>query len=196
MGSPSVLTAVQREQLLSKWSKSSGVDVDKLDVYQKGVVVAALAFLAFVGQVPALHRLVTYVLAHCGMGLSSTLIGAILGTTDRAVRQTRQYSPKEFWHRLQKAQRGRPAHKLQPEQVGPIARFLVENKQCSVAELLSFIEEQLGVRVDKVTLRRFMQRYGLGCLRGESVEGSPLLSEVQPTEGPWPSLTRRYASIT
>lgn len=91
---------------------------------------------------------------------------------------------KEFWKRLRQARRGRPPSKLKPEQVGLVARFLSENKRCTVAELLAFIRQSFGVQMDRLTLRRFLARYGLECLREESVAGTPLLSGAPSTQGP------------
>lgn len=144
------------------------------------MVVAALTFLGFAGGVVALRRMVAYLLAHCGMGLSSAVIGAVVGTSDRAVRKGRQYPPREFWQRLQQARRGHPPPKLRPEHVGLVAKFLSEHKQCSVAELLDFIEKSFGVTLERHTLRRFLERYGLGCLREESVVDTPLFWAARP----------------
>jgi len=186
MASPSSLSVAERERRLSEWSASSGVDMAGLDAGQRAVVVAALTFLSFAGGLSALRRMVAYLLSHCGMGLSSTLIGAVVGTTDRAVRKARQYPPREFWQRLQQAKRGHPPRKLRPEQVGLVAKFLSENKRCSVAELLAFIQQTFGVQLERHTLRRFLERYGLGCLREDAVVGSPLFSAARLMEAPSP----------
>jgi transposase len=184
MESPAVLGEAERQQRLSEWSASSGVDLALLDSDQRAVVVAALTFLGFVGGLAALRRMVAYLLAHCGMGLSSPVIGAVVGTTDRAVRKGRQYPPREFWRRLHKARRGHAPPKLRAEHVGLVAKFLSEHKRCSVAELLGFIHKSFGVILERHTLRRFLERYGLGCLREETVVGTPLFSAARPMEAP------------
>jgi transposase len=184
MKSPTALSQAERERRLKKWAAQNDVELSRLDALQRGVVLAALTFLGFVGEVAALRRVVAYLLSHCGMGLSSAVIGAVVGTTDRAVRKGRQAGPKEFWKRLRQQRRGRPPTKLQREQVGLVARFLAENKRCSVAELLEFIHQRLGVQVDRLTLRRFLKRYGLGCLREEAVVDTPLLPAAPSTEAP------------
>lgn len=184
MESPAVLGEAERRQRLSEWSASSGVNLAQLDSDQRAVVVAALTFLGFVGGLAALRRMVAYLLAHCGMGLSSTVIGAVVGTSDRAVRKGRQYPPREFWRRLRKARRGHAPPKLRAEHVGLVAKFLSEHKRCSVAELLGFIHKSFGVTLERHTLRRFLERYGLGCLREETVMGTPLFSAARPMEAP------------
>jgi transposase len=184
MKSPAALSQAAREKRLEKWAAESGVELSQLDAMQHGVVLAALMFLSYVKKVPALRQVVAYLLSHCGMGLSSTLIGAVVGTTDRAVRKGRAVAPKELWKRLRQARRGHPPTKLKREQVGLVARFLSENKRCTVAQLLAFIHQSFGVSMDRLTLRRFLARYGLGCLREETVAEAPLLSALPSTEGP------------
>ena len=184
MKSPAALSQAEREQRLEKWASESGVEMSLLDGMQRGVVLAALVFLSFVGGVAALRRMVAYLLSHSGLGLSSVIIGAVVGTTGRAVRKARQVAPKEFWKKLQKARRGHPAPKLRKEQVGPVAKYLSEHPGCSVAEVLGFIRQSFGVEMDRLTLRRFFKRYGLGCLKHSSVVDTPLLSGARPTEEP------------
>ncbi len=166
---------IERVRRLKKWSASSGADLTTLDSGQQWVIFCALTFLSFAEGVAPLRRMVAYMLSHCGMGLSTEVIGAVVGTTGRAVRKGRRFEPTEFWKRLQKLRRGHAPSKLSREQVGPVAKFLANNKKCSVAELLAFIKETFGVEMDRLTLRRFLKRYGLGCLREESVEDTPLL---------------------
>jgi len=165
----------QRDERLEEWAVATSVDLATLDAGQRWIIYAALSFLRFIGPVPALRRAVAYLLSHCDLALSSGVIGAVVGTTDRAVRKGRGFGPKEFWHRLQKARRGHAPPKLRRDQVGPVAKYLSEHKQCKVAELLEFIHTTFGVQMDRLTLRRFLKRYGLGCLREEAVQDTPLL---------------------
>src|SRR4051812_26496373 len=72
--------------------------------------------------------------------------------------------------RLRVQRRGHAPPKLHREQVGPVAKAY---KKCSVEDLLAFIKQKLGVEVDRLTLRCFLKRYGLGCLREEEVHHSP-----------------------
>ncbi len=182
--SPASESQAERERRLEKWAAQSGVELSQLDAMQRGVVLAALTFLAFVGEVVALRQVVSYLLSHCGLGLSAALIGKVVGTTDRAVRKGREARPKEFWKRLRLSRRGHPATKLKREQVGLVAKFLAENKRCTVNELLGFIHHSFGVSMDRLTLRRFLARYGLGCLREEAVAAPPLLSDAPSTQAP------------
>lgn len=180
------LREARRDELLAQWAEATGIDLDPLDAGQRWVIFAALSFLTFVGGVPALRRMVAYLLSHCGLELTSPVIGVVVGTTDRAVRKARGFAPREFWQRLQKARRGHKPPKLVREQVGPVAKYLSEHKECSVVELLDFIEQSFGVQMDRLTLRRFLKRYGLGCLREQFVDDSPLLPAAALTVAPSP----------
>jgi transposase len=175
------VTEAERDRQLEEWAAGHEVKLDGLDVGQKWVVYAALTFLAFTRGLAPLRRVVAYLLCHCGMGLSTALIGAVVGTTGRAVRNGQQFEPEQFWKRLRTLRRGHAPPKLRREQVGPVAKFLAANKKCSVAELLAFIEKKFDVRMDRLTLRRFLKRYGLGCLREEEVREAPFLPAAQPT---------------
>jgi transposase len=178
MHSQHVAREAGRDKRLTEWASLCSVDLTALDAGQQWVIFAALSFLEFVGRLAPMRRVVAYLLSHCRMDLASTVIGAVVGTTDRAVRKTRQVPARELWKRLREARRGHPPPKLRKEQVGPVAKFLAEHKRCSVAELLGFILETFNVQMDRLTLRRFLKRYGLGCLREDEVEDTPLLPDV------------------
>ena len=176
----------ERDRTLAEWAGERGIDLGVLADGQRWIVFAALRFLVFAGAVPPLRRFVGYVLSHCAMDLNAAVVAAVVGQTDRAIRKARQFKPSQFWQRLQKARRGHPRPKLLSEHVGPIAKFLAEHKECSVAELLGFIRESLSVEIDRLTLRRFLKRYGLGCLREDCISDAPLLPAVPSTAVPSP----------
>jgi hypothetical protein len=176
----------ERDRALAEWAGGRRLDLDDLSDAQRWVVFASLRFLVFAGPVPPLRRFVGYMLAHCDMDLSAPVAAAVVGQTDRAIRKSRRFKPTQFWQRLQEARRGHPQPKLLSEHVGPIAKFLAENKKCTVAELLGFISEKLGIDIDRLTLRRFLKRYGLGCLRENSVSDAPFLPDVPSTAVPSP----------
>lgn len=186
MQSRYALREARRDSLLAEWAGAVGIELAGCDTGQQWIIFAALSFLESVVKLAPFRRLVAYFLSHCGMDLGSAVIGAVVGTTDRAVRKARQFPAREFWQRLQKAKRGHPPPKLQRDQVGPVAKFLAEHKRCSVAELLGFIRQTFQVEMDRLTLRRFLKRYGLGCLREDAVENTPFLPAALPMEAPSP----------
>jgi hypothetical protein len=172
----------ERDVQLDHWSTEHRIGIDHLDEGQKWVVFVALQALAVIGSVEMLRRVVGYVLAHSGMHLGSTLIGALVGVSDRAIRYTQACSAAELAEQL-----GRPrthrAPKLGPEHAGPLASYLVTHPRARAADILAFIQSRFGVSMDRTTLHRYIVRYGLGCLRGQVHEDTPLLSERPSTEG-------------
>jgi transposase len=172
------------DRVLAEWAGARGVDLDALDTGQRWVVFASLQFLDFVGPLLPLRRVIAYVLSHCGMELTSPVVAAVVERGERAIRKARAFKPGQFWKRLREARRGHQRPKLSPEHVGPVARFLAEHRKCSVTELLEFINQSFGVTLDRLTLRRFLKRYGLGCLREERVSDAPLLPAAPSTAAP------------
>jgi transposase len=175
----------ERDRHLVKWATDTGVDLAKLDAGQQWVIYAALTFLTFIKGVAPLRRMVAYLLCHCGMGLSTSVIGAVVGTTDRAVRNSQQFKPPDFWKRLRILRRGHAPPKLRRVHVGQVAKYLAEHPKCLVADVLSFLAEKLLVKIDRLTLRRFLKRYGLGCLREHEVQDTPFLPAAPSTAGPF-----------
>lgn len=173
-----------RDRRLEEWTSLSGAAMTKLDGGQKWVIYAALTFLTFARGVAPLRRMVAYLLCHCGMGLSTSLIGAVVETTGRAVRNGQHFAPPDFWKRLRTLRRGHAPPKLRREHVGPVAKYLAEHRGCSVAQVLAFILDTFGVKMDRLTLRRFLKRYGLGCLKEAAVEDAPLLPATRPSAAP------------
>ena len=163
-----------RNEQLETWGDKHGIDVESLDEGQKWIVFAAAQILALVGGVRPLRRIVGYFLVHCGFDLGSTLIGALVETTDRNVRYHRSRTPEDLWQRVSSPARGHRAPKLSPEQAGPIAKYLVQHPGARVEAILQFISKDLGVEIDRLTLRRYLKRYGLGCLRDDKHDKAPL----------------------
>jgi hypothetical protein len=172
------------DRVLAEWAGARGVDLDCLDAGQRWVIFASLQFLDFIGPLPPLRRVVGYLLSHCGMELTSPVVASVIERGERAVRKARAFKPGQFWKRLREARRGHQRPKLSPEHVGPVARLLAEHQKCSVAEILDFIEQTFGVALDRLTLRRFLKRYGLGCLREKNVVDAPLLPAAPSTVAP------------
>jgi transposase len=160
--------------VLKRWGKRHDIQVQRLDEGQQWVVFAALQVVVVLGKLAPLRRLLAWVLAHSGMDLGSMVIGAITGVSDRAVRTTKALEPEEILHSVRTPSRGRGKAKLGPEHAGLVAKYLVEHPNAKVKEILAFIKKEFGVTMDRLTLRRYIHRYGLGCLRGETHTDAPL----------------------
>jgi hypothetical protein len=173
----------RQRQALAAWAKTRDIELTKLDDGQRWVVFAALQGLAFLGKLAPLRRVVGYLLAHSGMELGSTVIAAVVGVSDRSIRSTQALAPVALLGKTEHPVRGHQRPKLEAKDAGVVAKFLVEHPKAQVHDVLEFIGQALGVLVDRLTLRRFVGRYGLGCLRGEEVEPRPLFSGPRPGVG-------------
>jgi len=163
-----------RDEQLEQWCQEHAVNMSSLDEGQRWVVSVALMVLAVVGELKPLRRLLGYMLAHSGMGLGSSLIGSLIGVSDRAVRYTQAQSAHGMLEYLRDPKRGHAAPKLKPEHAGLIAKYLVEHPRAKAPQILQFVAEAFGVTMDRLTLRRYLKRYGLGCLREEKAHDAPL----------------------
>src|SRR6202011_5330732 len=56
---------------------------------------------------------------------------------------------------------GRPFGKLLPRYAGAIAAYLLGHPQASRADLLDFIDRPFSVRVSRIALYKFLNKYGL-----------------------------------
>jgi hypothetical protein len=173
-----------RNEVLELWAAGHDVKIEKLDDGQKWVIFAALAARdVFVG-IPALLRLLAYVLAHCGMDLSAPVIAAVASVSDRAIRTTKALSARELLESVRTPPRGRGIPKLGAIHVGAIAKLLFKNPKMQVHDILEFCSREFGIDIDRKTLRMFVKRYGLATFRDEEIADTPLFSEVPATEVP------------
>jgi len=161
--------------VLGVWASKHGIQLHRLDLGQQWVVFGALRLVAGLKGLAPLNRLVAYALAHSGMGLSASIIGAVTGVSARAIRTTKSLEPEQLLHSIRTKPRGRGSPKLGPECAGPIARFLVDHPGSTLEHILAFIQDHFDVTMDPSTVHRYLHRYGLGCLRNDSHTDAPLL---------------------
>jgi transposase len=173
---------VLRDQQLRDWAKAHRLDLERFDLGQQWVIFFALRVMAHLDRLAPLKRMLGFFLAHSGMGLGSGAIAAIIGVSDRAVRNTQVLDPPAMLRSVQQPVRGHRKAKLEAHHAGVIAKFLVEHPRALVQEVLDFITKELGITIDRLTLRRYVARYGLGCLREDVVTEAPLFSAELATE--------------
>jgi hypothetical protein len=173
-----------RAECLGSWAREHFVELRHLDDGQQWLVFAAISIGRAFEKIPPLMRLLAYAMAHSAMGLPAPVIAALTDVSDRAVRATKALTANELLHSVRTLPRGRGKPKLGPEHAGTVAKFLVEHPSSQVRDIIAFIRAELGVELDRKTLRVYLTRYGLGCLRGELLADSPLLSEAQTSEVP------------
>jgi hypothetical protein len=173
-----------RVSVLREWATAQEIDLARFDVGQQWVIFFALRVVTHLGTVAGLKRVVGYFLAISKMDLGSGTIAAIIGVSDRAVRSAQAMAPVAMLHSVQHPVGGHRKPKLEAHHAGVIAKFLVDHPRALVQEVLDFIKKELSVTVDRLTLRRYIARYGLGCLRGDLVTDTPLFSAEPATEEP------------
>jgi hypothetical protein len=175
------LKAAERETLrgsmVGEWAEAHGIDLSRFDLGQQWVIFFALGVIAHLGKVAGLKRVVGYLLAVSKMDLGSTAIAAIVGVSDRAIRNAQSLDPEAMLHSVQHPVGGHRKPKLEAHHAGVVAKFLVEHPRARVQDVLSFITQELSVTIDRLTLRRYIARYGLGCLRGDMVTNAPFFSD-------------------
>lgn len=164
----------RRDETLDKWVANQRVDLRRLDDGQRWVVFAALQSATKFSELQPLRRVLAYVLAHCEMAIPGAVSGVLTGVTDRSIRETRNLSPEELLHSVRTVPRGRGKPKLGPESAGVVAKYLVEHPRARSKDLISYVLETLGVELDRKTMRVYLQRYGLGCLRQDTHTNDPL----------------------
>src|SRR4051812_4593578 len=116
-------------------------------------------------------RLLGHFLLHAGTGLKLAQIARLLGISRPTASRQQDLSSKQAiqqahppnqptqqaHHRLD----GRPYGKLLPRYAGAIAAFLVKSPAASRAELIAFVFDTFGVRVSRIALYKFLEKYGL-----------------------------------
>ena len=165
---------VERDEVLGAWANNHEIRIHRLDEGQQWLVFAALQLIAVFGELAPLKRLLAYALAHSGMGLSASIIGTITGVSDRSIRTTKSLKPEQLLHSIRTKPRGRGRPKLGPECAGPIARYLVDHPGSTLNDILAFIQDTFDVTLDPSTVHRYLNRYGMGCLRNDRHTDAPL----------------------
>jgi hypothetical protein len=163
---------LERDAALQPWARQHQLDLHKLNAAQRWLLFFALQWIAWAGSVAPLRRLIGALLAHTRL-LSTSVIGALTGVSDRAVRKTREVAPAELIESLRPPNTGAPC-KLKPVHAGTVAKYLVQHPRVLQQDVIAHVHKTLGIDIDRQTLRRFLKRYGLGCLRDGIVEDAPL----------------------
>lgn len=163
-----------RNAALEDWAGTHAINLARFDSGQLWFIFLGLRVAAHLGEVASLKRVLGYFLAAAKQDLGSAAIAAIIGVSDRAVRSAQAHLPTEMLHSVQHPVGGHARPKLKAHYSGPIAKFLVEHPRATVQEVLDFIKQEFHISLDRKTLRIYIGKYGLGCLRGERVDDSPL----------------------
>jgi hypothetical protein len=176
------------QEAWARWAREHADVLERATLQQRVLLQAAVWFVAVITGQPLLLRMAAFFLLHAGMGLTPAQVGAAVGRTDRAMRTVRGLSAHALLDSIW-AELGRHRQpKLHPEHAGPIAKYLVEHRRCTLPEVVAFIASELGIAIDPQTLHRFLSTYGLDVFRidhgaaNEAEEARPF-SLGAPTSG-------------
>ena len=160
-----VQTSEQPQDAWARWEREHAEVLEKSTVAQRVLLEAAVRFVAVIAGQPILLRMAGFFLLHADMGLTPAQVGAAVGRTDRAMRTVRGLSARDLLDSIW-AEIGRHRQpKLHPEHAGPIAKYLVDHRGCTLPEVVAFIGRDLRIEIDPQTLRRFLDTYGLDVFR-------------------------------
>jgi hypothetical protein len=163
----------------AQWLEQAGIQAHRLSPDQLGLLRGAFAFQQQQGTDYYSTRILSHFLLNVGSGLKVAQLARLLGISRPTASRQQNLSSKaaiqQAHHRLD----GRPYGKLLPRFAGPIAGFLFENPNASRADLLDFIDATFSVRVSRVALTKFLNKFGLD--EGTRRQGALSTTAASPT---------------
>jgi hypothetical protein len=135
-------------------------------------------------------RLLSHFLLHADTGLKVAPIARLLGISRPNASAQQKLSSKQAIAQAHHRMDGRPSGKLLPRYAGPIAAYLLAHPDSSRADLLDFIEATFGVRVSRIALYKFLQKYGLqdvGAPAQPAAPATPKLDTSTASSRPSPA---------
>ena len=143
------------------WLAGARIPADRLSPEQHAVLRAASRFRQRCGSDYYSTRLLGHFLLHCECGLSVTQIARLVGVSRPTASRQQGLSSKEAIQQAHHRMDGRPYGKLLPRYAGPIVEFLLTRPDATRADLIDFIDHTFGIRVARVALYKFLNKYGL-----------------------------------
>lgn len=162
-----------------QWLHCAAIREQALRVEQRAVLEAAYRFRQAQGTDYYSTRLLSHFLLHCGLGLKVAQIARLLGLSRPTASKQQALSSKQTVQQAHHRLDGRPYGKLLPRFAGPIAQFLIANPRASRYDLLDFIEQTFQVRVSRIALYHFLNKYGLQTIP-EPVPPTPPVEPASP----------------
>ena len=167
---------------LARWLQDAAVPEPALTAAQRAVLHAAFRFLQRCGRDYYSVRLLSHFLLHCQAGLKVAQVARLLGLSRSAASAQQGLSSKEVVQAAHHRLAGRSHGKLLPRFAGPIAQFLHHHPEATRWDLLDFIRCTWGVSVSRVSLHRFLTKYGLD--RAGAVVPLPKPGGASPAQPP------------
>lgn len=143
------------------WLDQAHLPEHRLTPEQRAVLQAAFRFRQHQGDDYYSTRILSHFLLHADLGLKVAQIARLLGRSRPTASRQQRLSSKEAVQQAHHRMDGRPYGKLLPRFAGAIAEFLLTHLQATRADLLDFIDQTFGVRVSRIALHKFLEKYGL-----------------------------------
>jgi transposase len=166
-----------------RWLQQASLPAARLNPQQWARLQAAFRFRHNQGTDYYSNRLLGHFLLHCGSGLKVAAIARLLGISRPTASGQQALSAKQAIQQAHHRMDGRPYGKLLPRYAGPIAHFLCTHPDASRADLIDFVEDSFGVRVSRIALYKFLNKYGLDRV--------PDTTPTPPAQPPQPAAARR-----
>jgi hypothetical protein len=176
-------------ETFAQWLEQAGIQEHRLSPQQQGLLRGAFAFRQQEGDDYYSTRILSHFLLHASTGLKVAHIARLLHisrpTASRQQNLCSKAAIQQAHHRLD----GRPYGKLLPRFAGPIAGFLFENPHASRADLLDFIDTTFCVRVSRVALTKFLNKFGLDEATRQAAAAGTTASTIAPADPAAPPCT-------
>jgi len=148
-------------ETFAQWLEQAGIPEHRLSPPQLGLLRGAFTFGQQQGDDYYSTRILSHFLLHCGSGLKVAQIARLLHISRPTASRQQNLSSKQAIQQAHHRLDGRPYGKLLPRFAGPIAGFLFDNPHSSRADLIDFIDDTFSVRVSRVALTKFLNKFGL-----------------------------------
>jgi hypothetical protein len=180
----------------AQWLEQAGIPEHRLSPQQLGLLRGAFAFRQHQGDDYYSTRILSHFLLHAGTGLKVAQIARLLHISRPTASRQQHLSSKaaiqQAHHRLD----GRPYGKLLPRFAGPIAGFLFDHPHASRADLLDFIDATFCVRVSRVALTKFLNKFGLDQATRHAAAAGTLASTTATADTAAPTGTPATTTAT
>jgi hypothetical protein len=174
----------------SDWLEQADIPARRLTPEVEALLRAVFRFRQEQGADYFSIRLLSHFLLHCHSGLKVAQIARLLGLGRQAASGHQGLSSKEAIQQAHHRLNGRPYGKLLPRYAGPIAAFLLGHPDSTRADLLGFIEATFAVRVSRIALYKFLNKYGLDCIAAPA-QAPPATAQPAPPPAPVPAASPR-----
>ena len=156
------------------WIAQADIPASRLTAELDALLRAAYRFLKQQGADYYSTRLLSHFLLHADTGLKVAQIARLLGISRPNASKQQKLSSKQAIQQAHHRMDGRPTGKLLPRYAGPIAAFLNSHPEATRAQLLDFIEQTFSVKVSRIALYKFLNKYGLQDVHRQAQPQAPV----------------------